>query len=74
MATIRIPPVLRSYVGGSKTVAAEGATVQAALSDLFTRFAGLREQILTSEGAISPFVNDWDDHPCPECGLLQPCR
>jgi hypothetical protein len=22
--------------------------------------------------AISPFENDWDRHPCPECGRLQP--
>ena len=61
MATIRIPPVLRTYVAGAKTVAVEGSTVQTALTDLFNRYAGLREQILTSEGAISPFVNVYVD-------------
>ncbi len=63
MATIRIPPVLRTYVGGAKTITAEGATVGTALDDLFARSAGLREQILTSEGTISSFVNVYvDDH------------
>ena len=61
MATIRIPPVLRTYVGGAKTVTAEGATVGATLDDLFARFGGLREQIYTTEGALSAFVNVYVD-------------
>jgi sulfur-carrier protein len=61
MATIRIPPVLRTYVGGAKIVTAEGTTVGVALDDLFARSAGLREQILTGEGTLSTFINVYVD-------------
>ncbi len=61
MITIRIPPVLRPYAGGTKTVTAEGATVSGALSDLFARFPDLSKQIFTAEGTISPYVNVYVD-------------
>jgi sulfur-carrier protein len=57
MTTIRIPPVLRPAVGGAKQVEAGGATLGAVLDDLFARYPGVREQIVTPEGGLSRFVN-----------------
>ncbi len=57
MTTIRIPPVLRPAVGGAKQVEASGATLGAVLDDLFARYPGVREQIVTPEGGLSRFVN-----------------
>lgn len=61
MSTIRIPPVLRGAVGGQKQVAVEGSSLGGALDDFFTRFPGVRQQIVTTEGAISNFVNVFVD-------------
>jgi sulfur-carrier protein len=57
MTTVRIPPVLRGAVGGAKQVDADGATLGALLEDLFARYPGVREQIVTPEGGLSRFVN-----------------
>jgi sulfur-carrier protein len=57
MSTVRIPPVLRASVGGAKQVEASGETLGAVLSDLFARYPGVREQILSTEGSLSRFVN-----------------
>jgi molybdopterin converting factor small subunit len=38
-------------------VEASGATLGAVLDDLFARFPGVREQILTPDGTLSRFVN-----------------
>lgn len=57
MSTVRIPPVLRASVGGAKQVEASGETLDAVLSDLFARYPGVREQILSPEGSLSRFVN-----------------
>jgi sulfur-carrier protein len=57
MSTVRIPPVLRPAVGGAKQVEASGATLRAVLDDLFARFPAVREQIVTSEGSLTRFVN-----------------
>jgi molybdopterin converting factor small subunit len=57
MSTVRIPPVLRASVGGARQVEASGATLGAALDDLFARYPTVREQILAPEGGLSRFVN-----------------
>jgi sulfur-carrier protein len=57
MANVFIPPVLRGAVGGAKQVSAEGATLSAVLEDLFARFPGIKEQVLTPEGSLNTFVN-----------------
>jgi molybdopterin converting factor small subunit len=57
MTTIRIPPVLRPAISGAKQVEADGATLGAVLDDLFARYPGVREQIVTAEGDLSRFVN-----------------
>ena len=56
MSTVRIPPVLRDTVGGSRTVDAAGATVAAVLDDLFARHPALRDRV-TDDGQLSRFVN-----------------
>ena len=61
MSTIRIPPVLRTFVGGAKTVSAEGATLRAALDSFFATYPGVRQQILTGDGTLSTFVNVFVD-------------
>lgn len=57
MATVFIPPVLRPSVGGAKQVPAEGATLTAVLEDLFGRFPGIKEQVLSPEGGLNTFIN-----------------
>jgi molybdopterin converting factor small subunit len=56
MSLIRIPPMLRGEVGGSREVPAEGGTVRELLDDLMVRFPGLRPQ-LVEDDEIAPFVN-----------------
>ncbi len=56
MATIRIPPTLRSETGGAREVEASGGTVRDLLDDLTSRYPGLRSQIY-ADGEIAPFVN-----------------
>ena len=45
MSTVRLAPVLRPSVGGSKQVSAEGKNLAEVLNDLFERFPALKEQI-----------------------------
>jgi MoaD family protein len=56
MSTVKIPPVLRESVGGSRSVQAEGATVRDVLDDLFGAYPELRERV-TEGGELSRFVN-----------------
>ena len=56
MSTVRIPPVLRETVGGSRTLAAQGATVSEVLAGLFAAYPALRDRV-TEGGELSPFVN-----------------
>jgi sulfur-carrier protein len=56
VSTVRIPPVLRETVGGSRSLPADGATVSEVLTDLFARYPALRERV-TDDGELSPFVN-----------------
>ncbi len=41
MSTVRLAPVLRPSVGGSKQVSAEGKNLAEVLNDLFERFPAL---------------------------------
>jgi len=56
VSTVRIPPVLRETVGGSRTLTAAGATVDEVLADLFANYPALRDRV-TADGELSPFVN-----------------
>ena len=56
MSRVRIPPMLRSEVGGAREVPAEGDTVRELLDDLMSRFPSLRPQLVDGS-EIAPFVN-----------------
>ena len=56
MSIVRIPPMLRSEVGGAREVPAEGETVREVLGDLLERFPGLRPQLVEDDD-LAPFVN-----------------
>jgi sulfur-carrier protein len=54
---VRIPTILRSYTGGAKAVEGAGDTLAELLTDLDSRYAGLRGRLITPEGALHRFVN-----------------
>jgi len=56
MAAVRIPPTLRSEVGGARELEAEGGTVAEVIDDLVARFPALGAQLL-QDGELAPFVN-----------------
>jgi len=57
MATVRIPPVLRTQAGNNKSVEAEGGTVGDVLQGLIAQYPDLREQLFAGEGGLNRFVN-----------------
>jgi molybdopterin synthase sulfur carrier subunit len=57
VTAVRIPPVLRAQAGNNKQVEVTGSTVGEALQALIGEYPGLRDQLLTSEGALNRFVN-----------------
>jgi sulfur-carrier protein len=54
---VRIPTILRSYTGGEKSVTGSGSTLTALLDDLESRHSGLRDRLVTGDGALHRFVN-----------------
>ena len=57
MSTVRIPPVLRDAVDGSRQVEASGANVSEILDDLFGRYPALRDRLTEDGHHLSRFVN-----------------
>ncbi|MFL5627803.1 MAG: MoaD/ThiS family protein [Ktedonobacteraceae bacterium] len=63
MATVRLAPVLRASVGGSKQVSAQGGKLSEILTDLYEHYPALKEQIQPEESLsrfINVYVNDQD--------------
>jgi [CysO sulfur-carrier protein]-thiocarboxylate-dependent cysteine synthase len=58
---VRIPPTLRTEVGGAREVEASGGTLRDVLADLAERFPGLGRQVLEDGDGIAPFVNVYVD-------------
>jgi molybdopterin synthase sulfur carrier subunit len=56
MTRIRIPPTLRSEVGGARELEAHGETVGALIEDLVERYPPLRAQLFQN-GDLGSFVN-----------------
>jgi molybdopterin synthase sulfur carrier subunit len=56
MTVVRIPPTLRSDVGGVRELEASGETVGDVIDDLVDRYPPLREQLLQN-GDLASFVN-----------------
>jgi sulfur-carrier protein len=61
MSVVRIPPVLRANVGGSKQVEVAGSTVGELLEGLVSAHPGLRDQLFTADGELNRFVNVYVD-------------
>jgi molybdopterin synthase sulfur carrier subunit len=57
MAQVYLPTPLRRATHGQARVAAEGRTVEEALSTLERRFPGLREQLREPTGEVRSFIN-----------------
>ncbi len=54
---VRIPTILRTYTGGEKAVSGSGDTLAALLTDLDSRYTGLRGRLVTEDGSLHRFVN-----------------
>ncbi|HZB77848.1 MAG TPA: ubiquitin-like small modifier protein 1 [Solirubrobacteraceae bacterium] len=57
MAKIKIPPVLRSSVGGEREVDAAGGDVGAVLRALAERHPELQSQLFGADGNLNRYVN-----------------
>jgi molybdopterin converting factor small subunit len=57
MAKIKIPPVLRSSVGGEREVQAEGGDVGSVLRGLVEQHPALESQLFGADGSLNRYVN-----------------
>ena len=57
MPLIKIPPVLRSSVGGEKEVTADGADVGTVLRSLAAQHPDTESQLFGADGALNRYVN-----------------
>ena len=57
MATVKIPPVLRSQTGGEATVGADGGTVGEVLRTLADMHPETASQLFSPEGELNRYVN-----------------
>ena len=57
MATVKIPPVLRSSTGGEKEVEAEGGDIGAVLRSVADQHPDTRRQLFGDDGALNRYVN-----------------
>ena len=57
MATIRIPPVLRSAVGGEKQLSADGASVGEILRSVADSHPETQAQLFSADGGLNRYVN-----------------
>ena len=57
MATVKIPPVLRTSTGGQKEVLAEGENVREVLRQLAQEHPATEGQLFGDEGELNRYVN-----------------
>jgi molybdopterin converting factor small subunit len=57
MATVKIPPVLRSQTGGAAEVGADGSTVREVLRALIAEHPDTADQLFGAEGDLNRYVN-----------------
>ena len=57
MATIKIPPVLRSSTGGEREVSADGDNVGAVLNALAATHPETKSQLFADDGGLNRYVN-----------------
>ena len=61
MIRVRIPPTLRTEVGGAREIEAAGGSLRDVLADLAERFPALGRQVLEDGNGLAPFVNVYVD-------------
>ena len=54
---VRIPTVFRKFTDGQSTVELEAGTIGDLVSQLDSRYPGMRDQMLTGDGQLHRFVN-----------------
>ena len=57
MSTVFIPSVLRSSVGGVKSLEVDGDSIRSVVDGLVERHPSLGGQLLTTDGDLNRFVN-----------------
>jgi molybdopterin synthase sulfur carrier subunit len=57
MATVRIPPVLRAFVGGEKELQAEGDSVGEILRSVVRSHPDTQSQLFSADGELNRYVN-----------------
>jgi molybdopterin synthase sulfur carrier subunit len=57
VSTVFIPAVLRSSVGGAKSLQLDGESIRAVVDALVEQHPSLSSQLLTGEGDLNRFVN-----------------
>jgi molybdopterin converting factor small subunit len=57
MATVKIPPVLRSATDGEKVISAEGASVGDVLRSVTENFPETERQLFGADGELNRYVN-----------------
>ena len=59
--TIRIPTVLRKFVGGSASVDVAGSSVIEAITQLTSDYPALESHLFAADGSLRSFVNLYVD-------------
>lgn len=54
---VRIPTVFRKFTDGQSTVELDAGTIGDLVSQLDSRYPGMKDQMLTGEGQLHRFVN-----------------
>jgi sulfur-carrier protein len=57
VSTVKIPPVLRSSVGGAKEVEADGGNVGDVLRTLASQYPATEAQLFSEDGGLNRYVN-----------------
>jgi sulfur-carrier protein len=81
VSTVRVPPVLRSAVGGARELSVPGSTVSEVLEALYSAHPEVRSQLVSDDGELHRFVNiyvndedvrlqEWLDTPVGESDTL----
>lgn len=60
-ATINLPTILRTHVGGARTIEVAGATVGEVFDDVSRTYPKLAEQLTSQDGGLPVFVNVFVD-------------
>lgn len=60
---VRVPTILRTYTSGEKVVTAEGASLEAVVTDLDSRYPGIADRLVDDSGLrrfVNVYLNDED--------------